>query len=78
MAGQQGRGANQREDRGRGKQQSTELGKAVGQRLLLGSHFDLGGSKRETAFSFSLALAKESLKEEILESECFGMLLYAS
>lgn len=34
--------------------------------------------KEVTVFRFSLALAKESLKEEILESECFGMLLYAS
>lgn len=43
-----------------------------------GSHYDQGGPKRVTVFSFSLALAKESLKEEILESECFGMLPYAS
>lgn len=78
MTGQKGRGANQREDRGRGKWQSTELGKAVGQKLLLGSHGDLEGSKRETGLSFSLALAKEFLKEGILESECFGKLLYAS
>lgn len=77
MAGQERRGENEREDRGRGNGRVQNWGKQVGRRLLLGSHCDLGGSKRETAFSFSFALAKESLKE-ILETECFGMLLYAS
>lgn len=64
-----GRGANQREVRDRERWQSIELGKI---------HTDSGGYERETAFSFSFALTKESLKEEILESECLGMLLDAS